>query len=144
MLALVERAVSFCSHFSKVNRLTTASNDKAYRIRREILKMALEGDAEGWISKYLKSPKNLATEVELREQARIAINYFKEADTDGGGSLSFQELKRLCDQMGLPMENDEEEMLMKMDTDDSGALDIDEWGFWWLGRVSSLPNPAKQ
>ena len=42
------------------------------------------------------------------------------------------------------MEEEEEEALAKIDKDDSGCLDIEEWCLWWLGRVSSLPNPLKQ
>lgn len=98
----------------------------------------------GWVRRFLDNPKNLANEVELIEQARVAIRHFRDADSDKSSSLSLDELKRLCDRMGLPMEDDEEEALLKMDTDDSGALDIDEWALWWLGRVSFLPNPAKQ
>lgn len=97
-----------------------------------------------WIEEALQKPKNLASETELKEQAKVALNYFIQADIDKSDSLSFAELKRLCDEMGLPMGNDEEEALFKMDTDGSGALDIEEWTKWWLGRISTLPNPSKQ
>ena len=99
---------------------------------------------DDWVSEFLRSPKNLASEQELREQGKVALKYFIDADLDGSQSLNFQELKRLCDDMGLPMGNDEEEALAKIDKDGSGCLDIDEWTRWWLGRISSLPNPAKQ
>jgi Ca2+-binding EF-hand superfamily protein len=97
-----------------------------------------------WIEEILAMPRNIATEIELREQSKVALNLFLEADVDKSESLSFEELKSLCDAAGLPMENDEEEALIKMDTDDSGTLDIEEWVSWWLKRISTLPNPVKQ
>jgi Ca2+-binding EF-hand superfamily protein len=53
-------------------------------------------------------------------------------------------LARLCDIMGLPIEANEQDRLIKMDTDGSGSLDLDEWITWWVKRSSTLPNPAKQ
>ena len=96
------------------------------------------------MASLLEKPRNLATEIELHEQAKVALTLFKESDSDGSETLSFNELKELCNHAGLPMEADEEEMLMKMDTDDSGSLDIEEWTIWWLNRISTLPNPIKQ
>lgn len=97
-----------------------------------------------WVSDVLQSKKNIATEIELREQSKVALNLFIQADVDHSETLSFNELKALCDMAGLPMEDDEEEALIKMDKDDSGALDIEEWVTWWLVRISMLPNPIKQ
>ena len=97
-----------------------------------------------WISLIISNPRNLATEVELREQARVALKRFMEADVDQSESLSFAELKVICEHMGLPMGEDEEEALCKMDADGNGTLDIEEWVLWWLRRVSTLPNPIKQ
>jgi Ca2+-binding EF-hand superfamily protein len=97
-----------------------------------------------WVSDVLNQTKNIATEIELREQSKVALNLFIEADIDGSESLSFEELKNLCDMAGLPMENSEEDALIQMDKDDSGTLDIEEWVLWWLNRVSTLPNPVKQ
>lgn len=99
---------------------------------------------DDWVNTILKNPKNLASEIELREQGKLALKYFTESDVDQSQSLSFQELKRLCDQLGLPMGDDEEEALIKMDKDDSGCLDLEEWITWWLNRISTLPNPMKQ
>lgn len=97
-----------------------------------------------WVKDIMASSKNLATEIELKEQAKVALNLFMQSDIDGSETLSFNELKTLCDMAGLPMEVDEEEALIKMDKDDSGSLDIEEWTTWWLTRVSALPNPIKQ
>ena len=97
-----------------------------------------------WVDEILKSPQNIATKVELQEQSRVAFNLFIEADIDGSETLSVTELKQLCDTAGLPMENNEEDVLMKIDKDNSGYLDIEEWIKWWLHRISALPNPVKQ
>lgn len=97
-----------------------------------------------WVEKFLANPKNLATETELREQSRVAISYFRQSDLNKSSTLSFDELKRLCDEMGLPIDGDEEEALRRLDTDGSGELDMEEWAQWWLSRISFLPNPAKQ
>ena len=91
-----------------------------------------------------ESPKNLSTKDELYSAGRVAIKAFKDSDIDGSGELDFNEMKRLCVDMGLPMSNNEEEEIIKMDKDGSNTLDLNEWLSWWLTRVSCLPNPAKQ
>lgn len=97
-----------------------------------------------WVQGTLMHPKNLCTEPELTEQANAAFIAFRKADGDNSNQLSIPELLRLCEEMGLPAEKDEEEMLMKIDSDDSGEIDITEWMTFWLKRISCLPNPAKQ
>ena len=57
----------------------------------------------------LHHPKNLATELELVEYANSALSAFLEADVDSTETLTSPELIRLCSNMGLPMEDDEEE-----------------------------------
>jgi Ca2+-binding EF-hand superfamily protein len=69
---------------------------------------------------------------------------FKDSDIDGSNELDYNEMKRLCEEMGLPMSNNEEEEILKMDKDGSNTLDLQEWLSFWLKRVSCLPNPAKQ
>lgn len=96
------------------------------------------------IDKCLNDPSNLATEIELREQLQVAARAFTDADIDGSGALNFDEITRLCSEMGLPLDGDEEEYLLKMDKNDSGQLDLDEWLEWWISRVSHMPNPLKQ
>jgi Ca2+-binding EF-hand superfamily protein len=114
------------------------------------LEMATEADelfqqhSEDWISSVTTNPRNLATETELREQAKVALRRFLEADIDQSGALSFEELKRLCDDMGLPMGEDEEEALHHLDKDGNGTIGIEEWVKWWLDRISTQPNPIKQ
>mmetsp|Transcript_5040 Transcript_5040/g.5513 ORF Transcript_5040/g.5513 Transcript_5040/m.5513 type:complete len:688 (+) Transcript_5040:53-2116(+) len=97
-----------------------------------------------WIKDILQNPRNLASETELHEQGSLALKYFKEYDLDHSNSLTFNELKLLCEHLGLPMERDEEEALLKLDQDGNGTLDLFEFISWWLKRISTLPNPMKQ
>ena len=97
-----------------------------------------------WVEATLHDPRNLATEQELLTQATSAFLGFRKADRTNSNTLSIPELLRLCDEMGLSANKEEEEMLMKIDGDDSGELPINEWVVFWLKRVASLPNPAKQ
>ena len=101
-------------------------------------------NVEEIIDQILKNPKTLSSQIELVEQSRVAINLFKENDFDNSNSLSIDELKRICEDVGIPMERDEEEALMKADSDDDGVIDMEEWLKWWLKRSSCLPNPMKQ
>jgi Ca2+-binding EF-hand superfamily protein len=104
-----------------------------------------ESQIAEWVTPLLQQPKNLASESELREQCRVAINNFMKSDFDNTGTLDFTELKRLCDEIGLPMGKDEEQsLMMTMDKDGNGTLDLEEWVKWWLSRISSSPNPVKQ
>lgn len=57
----------------------------------------------------LHQPKNLATEQELNEHSNAALLAFQRADVDFSDSLTIPELRNLCSEMGLPMEDDEEE-----------------------------------
>lgn len=100
---------------------------------------------EKWVSDVVESPKTVANEQEIREACNLAIAKFIEADQDNSGLISTEELGSLCEQMGLPLGQDErEEALLKMDNDKSGELNIHEWVSWWLARVSRQPDPAKQ
>jgi len=92
----------------------------------------------------LYDARNLASKSELELQVRSALKAFENSDVDGNGVVTLDELARLCDIMGLPIESDEQDRLIQMDTDGSGSLDIDEWITWWVKRSSTLPNPAKQ
>eukprot|EP01035_Chromulina_nebulosa_P016321 gene16321-21632_t len=96
------------------------------------------------VEELLQNPKNLATKSELNEQAKVAVNLFLENDSDRNHVLTFDELKNICDFMGLPIEENEEKALKNIDTDHSGSLSIVEWVSWWLKRISNFPNPLKQ
>lgn len=97
-----------------------------------------------WVQKVFDSSKNIASKDELKEQAVMAFRNFRLADKDSNGTISFDELLLLCNRMGLPLEGDEEEELLKLDADGSGVLELEEWVLWWLHRVSCLPNPLAQ
>jgi len=86
---------------------------------------------DDWVEQIMKNTRNLSTEVELREQAKVALQLFLDADTNNEGLLDSAELKHLCEHAGLPMESDEEEMLIKIDADGNGSLNIAEWSKWW-------------
>jgi Ca2+-binding EF-hand superfamily protein len=96
------------------------------------------------VEELLQNPKNLATKSELNEQAKVAVKLFLDNDSDCNDVLTFDELKNICDFMGLPIEENEEKALKKIDTDNSGSLSIVEWISWWLKRISNFPNPLKQ
>ena len=96
------------------------------------------------IGKTLQDPRNLATEAELREQTAAACESFASADADKSGALTIDELFKLSEEMGLPADGGDEQLLFQMDADNSGEIDIKEWLSWWLKRVSYLPNPGKQ
>lgn len=96
------------------------------------------------IEEILHDPINLATEQELREQLSQCIVAFEKSDRDGNKMLTIDEISNVCEYMGAPMDDDEEEQLRKMDKDGSGTIDEDEWCRWWLKRISQRPNPEKQ
>lgn len=66
-------------------------------------------DINNWVLQALHSSYNLASESELKEHANAALSAFNNADIDASKSLTIPELRNLCLEMGLPMENDEEE-----------------------------------
>lgn len=98
----------------------------------------------GIVEDALYDARNLASRAELELQVRSALKAFKNSDVDGNGVITLDELALLCDIMGLPIEADEQDRLIQMDTDGSGTLDVNEWIAWWVKRSSTLPNPAKQ
>lgn len=110
---------------------------------REIAEIFEDNKSE-WISELIDNPRNLATEQELGEQAKVSLKLFQNWDKDGSNTLTIDELKGLCDHMGLPVKFDEETDLLSIDKDGNGNVDIEEFAKWWLKRVSELPNPMKQ
>lgn len=77
-------------------------------------------------------------------QVKVALKAFQNSDVDGNGVITLDELKKLCDIMGMPIRSDEQDRLTQMDVDGSGAIDSKEWISWWVKRSSTLPNPGKQ
>jgi Ca2+-binding EF-hand superfamily protein len=96
------------------------------------------------INKLLNDSSNLATEIELREQASCATKAYYEADADGTGYLTSDEIGRLCEEMGLRVDQGEDDIFLRIDSDGSDEIDLHEWLEYWMRRVSRLPNPAKQ
>ena len=88
--------------------------------------------------------RNLCTKEELELSLKQSIEHFNEVDTNSDGFLKLDDVKLLCESMGLPVSEDEEDLMSKMDTDGSGTLEKGEWVKWWLTRISHLPNPKKQ
>ena len=76
-------------------------------------------DAGELIKQQSASKSNLCTEIELKEQARIAQNAFVEAD-NGDGEVNFDELKKICEKLGIDLGKDEEEAMIKIDKDGTG------------------------
>ena len=68
-------------------------------------------DASGLIKVQYASNTNLSTEIELQEQAAIAQSAFVEAD-NGDGEVNFEELKKICEKLGLDLDKDEEEAMI--------------------------------
>ena len=50
----------------------------------------------------LRNPKNLATKIELNEQAKVALKLFVENDSDYNNFLGFEELKKICVEISSP------------------------------------------
>ena len=103
----------------------------------------MESSYEDILDKVLHSPANCCPLDELKIQMKQCLSAFEDAG-EGEECIHISQINSLCEQMGLPIVEDEAELLEKMDSDGSGTLERREWVDWWLTRVSSHPNPAKQ
>ena len=66
------------------------------------------------------------------EKARIKAR-FEEADKDGGGTLDAAELKEVCADLGLILDDDElEAALAILDENGDGDISLEEFYDWWL------------
>jgi Ca2+-binding EF-hand superfamily protein len=54
------------------------------------------------------------------------------------GYITLDRLRSLCNEMGLPVGDDEGDMMDKMDEDGSGSLEKQEWIEWWLNRYQLI------
>jgi len=76
--------------------------------------------------------------VELTEEEKIAQKpmiekMFHELDADGSGLLDMDEIKQLCQDLGLNLTEEEYGMVMaKIDEDNSGECDFDEFFEWYV------------
>jgi calmodulin len=67
-----------------------------------------------------------------------AVKLFKEVDTDGGGTLSRDEVVVLGEKLGLYFHGTElDEAMAAMDEDGSGEVDFHEFYEWWVARKQS-------
>lgn len=67
-----------------------------------------------WVQLVFDSKSNLCTKKELEEQARVATKAFIDNDVNYDGSLTLDELVKLCNNLGLAVGNDDEEVLQKV------------------------------
>ncbi len=96
------------------------------------------------LDEVLSDPLNLSTKEELEIQLKQCLNMFIEFDKDKSGYLSIDEIHNLTKHLGFPIDDDDEEFLIRLDKDDSGSLEQSEWVTFWMKRISRLPNPIKQ
>lgn len=96
------------------------------------------------IEVLLKDPSNLASELELQQQAAAAYRTAKSVDHDGNGIITVNEVEDLCERMALPIGDGANDVILNMDDDGSGNLQLMEFVVWWIRRVSRLPGTHKQ
>lgn len=102
-----------------------------------------ESDVQELIDRILLDPKNLSHPTELHQQAKAALNALTRADADHNMVISVDEVSRLMEEMGLPLE-DNDDTLMKLDKDESGVVEYMEFLEFWLRRISTQPGNHKQ
>ena len=67
-----------------------------------------------------------------REELTRLSDMWKSVDTDGGGSLDWQELKQVFEKMGRKLsEKEMDQALNEIDKDGGGDVDFDEFMKWW-------------
>eukprot|EP01041_Mallomonas_annulata_P004111 gene4111-8169_t len=96
------------------------------------------------INEILDMPSCLSTPKELEAQALLASRAFSESDADNNGTLSLEEITKMCEIMGLPIDMDDNDYFDRIDADGSDTLSELEFLKWWLIRVSKLPGTQSQ
>lgn len=104
--------------------------------------MELNEEVKIIIDKILLDPKNIASPNELNQQARACLSALERSDLDQNNMITFDEINKLTEILGLPIQN--EESFDVFDTDGSGALENIEFLEWWLRRISVQPGNTKQ
>ncbi|GBG24260.1 Calmodulin [Hondaea fermentalgiana] len=75
----------------------------------------------------------------LETDRQSATEAFRCYDVDGSGSISVEELGALCDDLGMPQDPVELEIVMRrLDRDSSGAIELGEFINWWSGSIDEL------
>lgn len=102
-------------------------------------------DIKPIIEKILQDPQNLSTPLELEQQAKACHAALLRADKDQNNIISIDEIDNLCNLLGLPLTNhDEDDLLTQYDRDQSGVIENIEFLTWWLYRISRQPGNQKQ
>ena len=71
----------------------------------------------------------------LKDEAAVA-EAFREADVDGNGTLTVEELAGLAKTLGSEMEEGElRAALNTLDVDNSGDIDYEEFVGWWAKSI---------
>lgn len=78
-------------------------------------------------------PKEELSEEEKIQQRPLVEKMFTDLDLDGSGLLDMDELRQLCDDLGLELDHDQYEIVMqKLDEDGSGEVDFEEFFSWYI------------
>ena len=68
-----------------------------------------------------------------------ALDLYAAVDEDGDGTLSIDEVRHLCEIMGMGMTTEKLACAMAdMDKDDDGGVSFDEFNHWWHSNVHQL------
>ena len=80
-------------------------------------------------------PKPELTEEEKLAQRPLIEQMFHELDADGSGLLDMDEIRQLCLDLGLELDDDQYEVVMKkLDEDGSGEVDFEEFFAWYIAN----------
>jgi len=91
-----------------------------------------DGSGEIDIDEFMAAMKSKFVDVESEELITNAFNVF---DTDGSGSLSYQEMEDVLTHMGEKMSQENiRKLIMAADADGSGDIDIQEFTGMVLGK----------
>ncbi|CAM9699108.1 unnamed protein product [Chrysoparadoxa australica] len=82
-----------------------------------------------WVERCLNNPNP------EKQQEVVARHAFQTADEDGGGYLDLSELSSLCEDLGIPLDDDElAEAMTLLDKDGNKKLEEGEFVEWWVCR----------
>ena len=77
--------------------------------------------------------KEPLTEEEKQLQRPMVLKMFKELDADESGLLDLDEIRQLCNDLGITLTDEQyTELLAKIDEDGSGECDFDEFFDWYV------------
>jgi hypothetical protein len=71
-----------------------------------------ESEIQPVIDKILLDPKNLATPLELEQQAKACQAALLRADRDGNQIITIDEIGTLCEILGLPLQDNEDSIFL--------------------------------